>query len=101
VEQQPELIGQEAMSTQAIGLDLQFQFLDAVFHLAPEHVDVVMDKLGFAAQVGNHEALIGAQVGIFHFGDDPAGLGLGFRLVAEGGEEPLFLPRFLVLALRL
>ena len=30
VEQQPELIGQEAMATQAIGLDLQLQFLDAV-----------------------------------------------------------------------
>lgn len=101
VEQQPELIGQEAMATQAIGLDIQFQFLDAVFHIAPEYVDVVIDKLGVAAQVGDHEALIGAQVGIFHFGDDPAGLGPGVRLVAEGGEDLLFLPRLLVLALRL
>jgi hypothetical protein len=33
VEQQPELIGPEAMATQAIGLDLQLQFLDAVFRL--------------------------------------------------------------------
>jgi hypothetical protein len=32
VEQQPELIGQEAMATQAVGLDLQLQFLEAVFH---------------------------------------------------------------------
>lgn len=101
VEQQPELIGQEAMATQAIGLDLQLQFLDAVFHVAPEHVDVVIDKLGVAVQVGDHEALIGPQVGIFHLGDDPAGLVPGVRLVAEGGEEPLFLPRLLVLALRL
>jgi hypothetical protein len=36
VEQQPELVGQESMATQAIGLKLQLQFLDAVFHVAPE-----------------------------------------------------------------
>ena len=101
VEQQPELIGQEAMTTQTIGLDLQLQFLDAVFHVAPEHVDVVIDKPWVAHQVGDHEALIGAQVGIFHLGDDPPGLVPGFRLVAEGGEELLFLPCFLVLAFRL
>lgn len=58
VEQQPELIGQEAMETQAIGLDLQLQFLDAVLHVAPEHIDVVIDKLGGPNQVGDHEALI-------------------------------------------
>jgi hypothetical protein len=28
VEQQPELIGQEAMATQAISLDIQFKFLN-------------------------------------------------------------------------
>jgi hypothetical protein len=56
MEQQPELIGQEAMATQSIGLDLQFQFLDAVFRVASEHADVVIDKLGVAAQVGDHKA---------------------------------------------
>lgn len=40
-------------------------------------------------------------MGILHLGDDSAGLVPGFRLVAEGGEEPLFLPRLLELALGL
>ena len=66
VEQQPELIGQDAMATRAIGLDLQFKFLDALFYVAPEHVDVVLDKLGVAAQTSDHEPLIRTKMGIFH-----------------------------------
>jgi hypothetical protein len=91
VEQQPKLVG----------LEFQFQFFDAVFHVAPEHVDVVLDKLGVAAEIGDHKALIGAQVGVFHFGDDPAGFGTGFRLVAERSEKPLLLSSLLELSLRL
>jgi hypothetical protein len=97
VEQQPGLIGQEAMATQVIYLDIQLQFLDAVFHIAPKHVNVVIDKLGVAHQVSDYEALVGAQTGIFHFGDKPAGLVPGFCLIAEGGEESLFIPRLLIL----
>jgi hypothetical protein len=58
VEQQPELVGQETVTAQAVGLELQLQFLDAVFHVAPEHVDVVIDKLGIAHQVGYYKSLI-------------------------------------------
>lgn len=47
------------------------------------------------------KALIGAQAGILHFGDDAAGLLPGLRLVAEGYEEARFFSRLLVLALRL
>ena len=61
MEQQPELVGQETVAAQAIGLEIQLQFLDAVFHVAPEHVEVVVDKLGIAAQVGDYKALIGAR----------------------------------------
>jgi len=100
VQQQPELIGQEPVAAQAIGLELQLQLFDAVFHVAPEHVEIVINKPGVAHQVGDYEALIGAQVGIFHLGDDTAGLVPGFRLVAEGGEEALFFSRLLVQALR-
>ena len=70
-------------------IEVQLQFLDAVFHVAPEHVEVVIDKLGLANQVGDHKALIGAQMGVFHLGDDPAGLVPGVRLVAEGSKEAL------------
>jgi hypothetical protein len=75
VEEQPELVGQEAMATQAVGLEFQLQFLDAVFHIAPEHVEVVIDELGAAHQVGDHKALIGAQMGVLHLGDDCGGGG--------------------------
>jgi len=59
VPQQPKLVGQEAMATQAVGRELQLQFLDAVFYVTPQHLDVVIDKLGVAAQVSNHEPLPG------------------------------------------
>ena len=48
VEKQPKLVGQEAMATQAVGLDLQFYFLDAVFYVAPQHVDVYFRKLSLS-----------------------------------------------------
>ena len=55
------------MAAQAVGLELQLQLLDAVFHVAPQHVDVVIDHLGVAAQVSDHEPLIGAQMSVSTF----------------------------------
>jgi hypothetical protein len=101
VEEQPELVGQEAMATQAVGLEFQLQLLDAVFHVAPEHLKVVINELWITAQIGDHEPLVGAQTGIFHLGDDPAGLVPGLHLVAKGRKEPLFLSGFQVLGLGL
>lgn len=82
MEQQAKLVGQEALATHAVGLEFQLQLLDAVFHIAPEDVDVVIDKLGVAAQVSDHEPLIGTKMGIFHLGDDQAGLGPRLCLIA-------------------
>lgn len=48
VEQQPELVGQEAVAAQAVCLELQLQFLAAVSHVTPQHLDVVRDHLGVA-----------------------------------------------------
>jgi hypothetical protein len=96
VQEQSKLISQEAVATQTVGLEIQLQLLDAVFYVTPEHVEVVIDELGIAAQVGDYEALIGAQVRIFHLGDNPAGLIPGVRLVAEGSKEALFRPGFLI-----
>lgn len=50
------------MATQAVALEFQLQFLDAVFRLAPEHLNVVMEKLGVVAQISDHKALIGAKL---------------------------------------
>jgi hypothetical protein len=35
VQQQPELVGQEAVAAQTVGLKLQLQLFDAVFYVAP------------------------------------------------------------------
>jgi hypothetical protein len=96
VEQQPELVGQEAVAAQAIGLEIQLQLLAAVFHIAPEHVEVIINKLRIAAQVGDYKALIGAQASVFHLGDDPAVFVPGVRLLADGSKEGLFHSSFLV-----
>ena len=98
-QQQPELVGQEAVVTQAIGLELQFALLDAVFHLPPQDVDLVIDQLGAAPKVGDHKKDVGAQGAILHLGDEPAGPVPGVRLVAEGGKEVRFFSRLLVLPL--
>jgi hypothetical protein len=47
------------MASQAVGPEFRLQFLNAVFHVAPEHIDVVIDKLGVAAQVSDHKSLTG------------------------------------------
>jgi hypothetical protein len=73
VEQQPELVGQKAMAAQAVGLKLQLQLLDAVFHGAPQPVNAVIDKLRVAAHVSDYSALVGARMGLIQLGDDPAG----------------------------
>jgi hypothetical protein len=99
-QEQAELVGQEAVATQAVGPELQLEPFDAVFCVAPQHIEVVIDKPGIATQVGDHEARIGAEAVILHFGDDPAGPGPGLRLIAEGGKEPRFFPRLLLRALR-
>jgi hypothetical protein len=96
VQEQAELIVQKTVAAQAVGLDLQLQFFNAVFHVAPQHVDLVIDELGVANQVSDQEELIGTQSVVLQLGDDAAGPGPGLRIVAEGGEGPLPLPRSLV-----
>jgi hypothetical protein len=73
VERQLKLVGLEAMAAQAVGLKLQLQLLDAVFHAAPQHVNAVIDKLRVAAHVSDYNALVGARMGVVQLGDDPAG----------------------------
>ena len=75
MQQQPEMVGQKGMATQAVGLELQLQFLDTIFHVAPQHVNVIIDKLGVATKVSDHKALIGDEIGTFQLGDDPTGPG--------------------------
>ena len=73
VQEQSELVGQETVAAQAVGFELQCQFFDAIFHIASQYVDVVIDELGIAAEVGNHEALIDTEMSVFHLGNDAAG----------------------------
>jgi hypothetical protein len=73
MEQQLKLVGLEAMAAQAVGLKLQLQLLDAVFHAALQPVNAVIDKLRVAAHVSDYNALVGTWKGVVQLGDDPAG----------------------------
>jgi hypothetical protein len=84
------------MATQMISLEFQFQFLDMVFHVTQQHVDIVLDRLGSCPQISDHKALVGAQMAVFYPGDDPEGPRPGIRFVAKGGEKPLFISRLSV-----
>jgi len=46
MEQEPELVGLEAMATEPVGFQIELQFLDPVFRFTPHHVNVIIDGLG-------------------------------------------------------
>jgi hypothetical protein len=86
----PYTSSSEANLSRAIGLNVQLQLLDVVFHITSQRVKVIIDGLGIATQISDHKALIGSQPGIFQLGDDAAGLKPGHRLITEGVEKALF-----------
>jgi len=51
MEQEPELIGLEAMAAEPISFQIELQFLDPVFSLASYHIDVIIDGLGVSGGV--------------------------------------------------
>ena len=58
VHQESELIGFEAVTAEAVGLELVFQFLNPVLGLAPLDVYPVIDNMGHKVEVGHDKALI-------------------------------------------
>ena len=58
VQKEPELISQKTVTTQAISFDLQLEFLDPIFDIASQDIDIIINHLGIAVQVRHEEALI-------------------------------------------
>src|SRR2546421_6164861 len=74
VQQQTEGIGQEAMTTQAVGTEAIFEFLDAV--LALTAIVIESEGLGGVTRaVGNQEAQVGSGGGVFGLVADAALMG--------------------------
>ena len=60
VEKEPELVGLPAVAGGAVGPGVELVLLDHVFHPAPGAIDLFVEELGRAAQVGDDEADVGA-----------------------------------------
>ena len=69
-QQQPELIGQELVTTGAVGKEPELLFLDAILHLAARGVPSVVDSLRPILEIGHHEARVGPLPKMFGFDDD-------------------------------
>jgi hypothetical protein len=94
VRHHPDLTGQEATAAQTIGLELQLLLFDAVFHVAPQHVDIVIDELRVANQVvSDREALVAPRRVYSTSAMMQQGLA-GFRLVAEEVKSHSFPPMY-------
>jgi hypothetical protein len=74
----------------------ELQFFDAVFHIAPQQIEVIINELGVSAEVGDPEALVGNQASVFHLGDGAAGPAPGLGLIIKSRKQALFPPGILV-----
>jgi hypothetical protein len=88
-EQQAELVGPPQMATGAIGEQAELTFLDPVLHLAPGTVHRFVERLRLVAEIGHHEARIGALGIVLGLGDHPAVARPGTGAVGELAEEAL------------
>jgi len=108
VQEQAEGVGQEAVTAQAVGAETVLELLNAVLTLAA--IVVKSKDLGSAASaVGNHEAQVGSDGGMFGLVADAALARPTAGAMAEAGKAALgelratiaplqlFLPRFGVL----
>ena len=57
VQGQSELIGQKTVATQAVSFALPRQFLDAVFDVTSQDIDIVIDQLRVGVQISHEKSL--------------------------------------------
>ena len=88
-EQQTELIGPPQVATGAIGEQTQLAFLDPVLHLATGAVHLFVQGLRLVAQIGHHEARVGALRVVLGFGDQAAVTRPAPGAVGEFAEDAL------------
>ncbi len=89
-EQQPELVGPPDVTTGAVREQAELLFLDPVFHVAPRTIDVFVQRLGVARQVGDQEPWIFALGSMLGFEDHLAGVFPGAGGIGKLTEDPLF-----------
>src|ERR1700693_278934 len=88
VQQQAEGVGQEAVTAQAVGAETVLELLDAVLTLAAIVVES-KDLRGTTGAVGNHEAQVGSDGGVFGLVTDAALARPTAGTVAEAGKAAL------------
>ena len=72
VQEEPELVGLPTVTRCAVGFGVELHLLDHVFHPAPGAIDLFVEMLGPAVQVGDDEAYVGALWAGLDAGDDLA-----------------------------
>src|SRR5215469_1797087 len=88
------------MTTGPIAEEPQLLFFNAVFHLTPGTVKLIVEGLAAALQVSDHVAGIGATITVFGLGDDSALLVPSLGLVLELTKQTHLAATLSVLALR-
>ncbi len=83
VDHQAELVGGGLAAGGAVGSEVQLVRLDQIFGLSPGAVELFVQRLGQARQVGDDEAAVGALCSSLDPGDDAALDGPAFGGVAE------------------
>ena len=74
-------------------------FLDAIFHLTPRAINLVLQSLRATFQIGQNITRISAFEGVFGFRNDPSFPVPTLSLILKLSEEPHFFSAPLVLAL--
>ena len=70
MQEQAKLVGPEAVTAQAVGLERPLEVLDGVFAgVGSLHVATVVQLLGVTSKIGHHEANVRALLGVLGFDD--------------------------------
>ena len=83
------------MGAGAIGEQTQLLLLDAVLHLATGTVDLVVELLGIAVEIGDDKAWVALLCGDFELGDHRTAASPRLGAIAQVNKVPLFLSRCL------
>ena len=89
------------MTAGAVGKQIELLLLNPVLHLPAGTIDLVIESLRRAAQVGHDVAGIGPLHGVLAFDNDAPGTVPGGGRIGELIEQPLLRPRGLKATTRL
>src|SRR5258706_1516786 len=87
------------MAAGTITKETKLLFLNAIFHLAPRAINLVVERLRATFEIGQNITRISAFEGVFGFGNDPSLPVPTLSLILKLSEESHFFAAPLVLAL--